>query len=103
MAGIYGRALDESGEPVRYANVMLYRQGDQDGLHRIQSRDRDTTDDQGFYEFSSVAPGKYFVSASGAPWYAVNAPHGDGNAPVLVHRSFDVVYPTTYYNGAIDS
>jgi hypothetical protein len=103
MAGIYGRVLDESGEPVRYANVMLYRQGDQDGLHRIQSRDRDTTDDQGFYEFSSVAPGKYFVSASGAPWYAVNAPHGDGNAPVLVDRSFDVVYPTTYYNGAIDS
>ena len=101
MAGIYGRVLDESGEPVRDASVMLYRQGDMDGLHRIQSRDRDITDDQGFYEFSSVVPGKYFVSASGAPWYAVNAPYEDGHS--VVDRSFDVVYPTTYYNGTIDS
>jgi len=102
-AEIYGRVLDESGEPVRDANVMLYRQNDQEGQHGIHGRGRDTTDDQGFYEFSGVAPGRYFVAAGATPWYAVNPPHADSNAGVLVDRSFDVVYPTTYYNGATDS
>jgi Carboxypeptidase regulatory-like domain len=102
LSGISGRVLDESGDPVRNAAVMLYRE-DQDGLRQIRSRDRDMTDDQGFYEFSNLAPGSYFLSANAKPWYAVNPPHADGNVPVLVDRAFDVVYPAAFYNGVTDS
>jgi hypothetical protein len=67
----------------------------------------DSTDDQGYYEFSALAPGDYFLSAAGKPWYAVHpallsAPGGT-NSPPDVPRSLDVVYPTTFYNGATEA
>jgi Carboxypeptidase regulatory-like domain len=105
LAAISGRVLDESGEPVRNASVTLYREEDQDGLHRTHGRGRDTTDDQGFYEFSTIAPGNYYLSTSAKPWYAVNPPRAKGTntSPTVVDRSLDVVYPSTFYNGTTDS
>ena len=107
LAFLSGKVIDESGEAVRSANVVLYRQFTTNGWTRTTRVSQDNTDDQGYFEFPAMPSGDYFVSASGRPWYAMRAtaaPQAGSNAPPPhVPRSFDVAYPTTYYNSATDS
>jgi hypothetical protein len=104
LAQISGKVLDERGEPVRRARVTLWRDDHSTGIGRTQRFNQDQTDDQGYYEFAPIAPGTYFVSVSADPWYAIHTSTADPNSkPKDVDRSLDVVYPTTYYSGAIES
>jgi hypothetical protein len=107
MAVLSGRVLDESGEPVRHARVSLWREDHSSGVSRIVRVRDDMTDDLGAYEFTPLNGGTYFLSATGAPWYAVHpanaAPEGSTVTPAVVDRAVDVVYPTTYYFGATES
>jgi hypothetical protein len=102
-----GKVIDESGDPVRNAQLRLFVESRQDGTNRIVGADYATTDDLGSYEFAELAPGNYYVSVAARPWYAVHPSSsyvdGVGNAPPSVDRSLDVAYPTTFYNGATDS
>jgi Carboxypeptidase regulatory-like domain len=101
---ISGKVLDEVGDGVRDANVRLYRENHGMGITQIVSAAATSTDDQGSYEFSGLAPGNYFVSASGRPWYAVHpAQQKEGGQYVAVDRSLDVSYPTTYYSGTTEA
>jgi len=105
LAFLSGKVIDESGEPVRKARVWLYAENHRGGMKRIERRGADLTDDEGYYEFSALAPGNYFVSVSAKPWYALHLPP---SAPRGVSSSvsatpLDVAYPTTYNNGATDS
>jgi hypothetical protein len=107
LAFLSGKVIDEFGDPVRTAQVSLYLRGTRAGMSRVTLVRNDSTDDQGYYEFSALGPGDYFLSAAGTPWYAVHpvvlsAPGGT-NSPPNVARSLDVVYPTTFYNGATDA
>jgi Carboxypeptidase regulatory-like domain len=107
LAFLSGKIIDEFGDPVRTAQVSLYLKSTRAGISRVTLVGNDSTDDQGYYEFSALAPGDYFLSAAGKPWYAVHpallsAPGGT-NSPPNVARSLDVVYPTTFYNGATDA
>jgi hypothetical protein len=106
LAFLGGKVLDESGDPVRNARVMLYTESHRGGMNRIVQADTASTDDRGSYEFRALSPGKYFLSVSAQPWYAVHpiSSHAEGpdNSPLVVDRSLDVAYPTTYYNGATD-
>jgi Carboxypeptidase regulatory-like domain len=107
LAFLSGKIIDESGEPVRKARVMLYIENHQGGMKRILQRGADTTDDEGYYEFAALAPGNYFVSVSAKPWYAFHlspspsARSGGSSSPGPM--PLDVGYPTTYNNGATDS
>ena len=99
-AVITGKVLDEAGEPVRRATVVLYfddHSGGMDQIHQLRSAQ---TDDQGIYEITPLTPGTYFVSANAKPWYAVY-PSLDAEkqaaATALIDRSLDVAYPITYY------
>jgi hypothetical protein len=107
MAVLSGRVLDESGEPVRHAQVALWRDDHSSGVSRIVRVRNDMTDDQGTYEFTPLGVGTYFLSATGVPWYAVHpttaAPEGSSMTPAVVDRALDVVYPTTFYFGATES
>jgi hypothetical protein len=107
LALLAGKIIDESGDPVRNAGVTLYVQNHQGGMNRITRAGSTPTDDQGSYEFPSLAPGNYFVSVAAKPWYAVHpassSAEGPGNPSPGVARSLDVAYPTTYYNGATDA
>ena len=105
LAFVGGKVIDESGEPVRKARVFLYAETHQGGMNRIERRGTDLTDDEGYYEFSALAPGNYFVSVSAKPWYAFHlspsARSGGSSSPGVT--PLDVGYPTTYNNGATDS
>jgi hypothetical protein len=107
MAMITGHVSDEYGDPVRNARVALYSQNLLGGMSRISRAGNCLSDDRGYYEFPQLQPGKYFISVSAKPWYAVNAAALNGGAnptsQPAVPSALDVVYPTTYYSGATEA
>ncbi len=109
QAVFYGTVIDESGEPVRRAQVHLYEDRERDGIRSTQQRQMVITDDRGMYELANVPPGNYFLSVSAQPWYAgsgnrLHSPgHLDIAQPAVVNPALDVAYPTTFYPNAIDS
>ncbi len=66
---IAGTVLDEYGEPVRNANMFLFRRGFSGGAHTTDLAGRATADDLGVYRFPHLAPGTYFVVTYAKPWY----------------------------------
>jgi Carboxypeptidase regulatory-like domain len=104
MAVISGHVLDESGEPVRSARISLFAEDHSAGMNRIHGMNSVMADDRGYFEFSLLPPGTYFVSANAKPWYAVypNAQRGN-EATQKIPPELNVAYPTTYYGGATDS
>jgi protocatechuate 3,4-dioxygenase beta subunit len=102
-AVIWGKVLDEAGEPVRHASVTLYYDNHQEGVDQIQERSAAQTDDLGTYELPGLMPGTYFLSARATPWYAVHPPSTFGTREkATVDRSLDVAYPVTYYPDVTD-
>jgi hypothetical protein len=122
-AGIYGRVTDEAGDPVRHASLTLYRESGETGIPRTTRMRNAQTDDTGAYEILNLPPGKYFLSATATPWYAIHPQAlsggaGDparfqylmpgvqgGTAQIVdsVDPSLDVAYPVTFYPYATDS
>ena len=98
-AVLAGKVLDEFGEPVRHAQVMVYRENRSTGISQISRIRGANTDDQGKYEVTPLDAGTYFVSAKATPWYAMHPPsvREGPNAPVQVDAALDVAYPVTYY------
>jgi 5-hydroxyisourate hydrolase-like protein (transthyretin family) len=94
-AVLSGKVLDESGEPVRNAEVRLYREDNSSGVSRTVAAGREKTDDQGVYEMTPLAAGTYFVAVNATPWYAVHPL--TGHDTTTVDPSLDVAYPITYY------
>lgn len=105
-AVLTGQVLDESGEPVRNAQVMVYREDHSLGVSHTSLYRGVATDDQGRYEVTPLDEGTYFVSAKATPWYAVH-PVTNGadamNNPPQVDSSLDVAYPITYYGDSADA
>lgn len=110
-ASISGVITDEAGEPVRDANVMLFRTGVESGRRGISMRDEAPTDDRGMYHFSNVHPGTYYIAVSARPWYAEYAggpsmtTYTTGSSNVSQSKTnpaLDVAYPITYYSGSTD-
>lgn len=105
-AVLSGTVLDESADPVRQAQISLYREDHSQGVSRVVQINGTTTDDRGAYEFAHLSPGNYFVSATARPWYAVHASspaEGKSDSSITVDRNLDVAYPTTYYPDATDA
>lgn len=96
-AVIWGRVLDEAGEPVRHASLALYYDDHQEGVHQIRRRNGAQSDDLGTYEMTNLVAGTYFLSVTATPWYAVHPASNSGE------RSLDVAYPVTYYADVSDS
>lgn len=100
---VSGFVRDEAGEAVR--NAVLLLQQVNVGMTTGTHRQRATTDDRGHYEISEVPPGSYKVSARATPWYTAGVNRaGDGGVQTArADSSFDVVYPSTWYPGVLDS
>jgi Carboxypeptidase regulatory-like domain len=111
-ATISGRVTDDHGEPVQRANVTLYTEH-QDAMGVRVTRGRGAqTNDLGEYELTGLVPGKYYVSASGMPWYGVHPqPKQQANgmqgmmATVAegIDPGVDVAFPEIFYPAAMDS
>ena len=113
-ASIRGQVLDEQNEPVRSATAQLFRMEEVDGRQRAVMVTNDGTDDQGFYRFSHLGPGTYYVALSARPWYSQYTPQfqprpqqlSDPDTAAQVEREtaqLDVAYPLTFYPDAVDS
>jgi protocatechuate 3,4-dioxygenase beta subunit len=115
-ASISGVVDDESGDPVRHANVMLYHQLFNGGRRRTVQRGGANTNDEGYYHFGHLDPGTYFVAVSAQPWYAQHARTlhvftKSSDDPVTrevlqpiaeQNQALDVVYPIAFYSNAGD-
>jgi uncharacterized GH25 family protein len=66
-AVISGTIFDEQNEPVRGAQVMLFRRAIDNGHQGIYLQAQEMTDDLGRYRFSRLRPGTYFVVVSAQP------------------------------------
>jgi uncharacterized GH25 family protein len=66
---IYGKVLDDRGDPVASANVQLIRNPIVNGRRRSITAGSARTDDRGYYRFGPIAAGIYYVVAAGEPWY----------------------------------
>jgi hypothetical protein len=110
-AVITGKVLDEAGEPVRHATVVLYYLNHQEGIDQIHESRRTQTNDLGTYEITPLTPGTYFLSVSAKPWYAVHRysdsnnseSQGQADPATAADRSLDVAYPLTYYADVTDA
>jgi hypothetical protein len=113
-ASLSGQIFDEMSEPVRNAQVLLFRQALNFGRRETSQEQEGSTDDPGHYHFGHLAAGTYFVGVVAQPWYArhpvrqatesVDAAAGETlsnhapyNAPAL-----DVVYPLMFFPNAAD-
>jgi hypothetical protein len=102
QAIFYGTVSDETGEPIRRAQVHLYEDRDIDGIRSTQQRQAFITDDRGMYEIPNVSPGNYFLSVSAQPWYAAGM-NGVHSPTQSNDSTLDVAYPTIFYPDAVDS
>jgi hypothetical protein len=114
-ASIVGQVTNEFGEPVRNAQVMIFREGISNGKRAVHRQNQARTDDQGRYRISGLLPGHYYLAVSAVPWYArhptpqarvVTGSTSISISPRLVQErntALDVTYPITYYSGATDS
>lgn len=105
-AVLTGKVLDEFQDPVRHAQIIVYRENHFQGVSRISRYHFATTDDQGRFEVTPLGEGIYFVAAKASPWYAIHPPsNGEdaAQAPSQVDPSLDVAYPMTYYGDATEA
>lgn len=106
-ASISGRITDQSGEPIRGANVALYRENHDLASAHVNRYNGAQTDDTGAYEITDLPPGTYFLSATATPWYAIHPQpprQTDGYGFLAsVDPSLDVAYPITFYPEVTDS
>src|SRR5258708_29462493 len=100
MALINGHVFDEFGDPVRKARVVLFIEDHRGGMNRITRLNLSTSDDRGFYDFSLLRSGRYYISVTAKPWYAMHpasTPDGSDSTAQQISPSLAVPYPTTYY------
>jgi protocatechuate 3,4-dioxygenase beta subunit len=110
---LHGAITADGGDPVEGAKVMLFRAPPDHGQEpvpekgpseRITQEDSGTTDDTGTYEFSNLAPGKYFLAVIAQPWYAL---HRSAASPGQKQAddpsaALDVAYPVTFFDSTTE-
>ena len=91
---------------VRHAEVTLFLENHGGGMNRVRRLFVAASDDLGYFDFSGLMPGKYFLSVSATPWYAVNvasAQLSNNGSAAGVSPALDVAYPVTYYSSATEA
>jgi Carboxypeptidase regulatory-like domain len=100
LASIYGTVTEDSGDPVPNAGLLLFRQSplDPDEKQNVGARGADET---GNFEFPRLAPGVYYLCASGVPWYRtrMRQPVENDGQP---RSPLDVAYPVNCFSDSGD-
>jgi hypothetical protein len=104
-AWITGTIIDEEDEPVTNAVIYLFRADASAGFRQTFLIAQVISDDRGHYRFAHLESGWYFVAVSAQPWFGSFArQYAPGGDPSPAGRSLlDLVYPTTFYPGVVDS
>jgi len=96
---ISGTLRDEEGDPVRDAQVMLFRCGVFSGKAHTNLQNQQQSDSSGEFHFGQLAAGSYLIAVQARPWYAQNAFNVTQPA---VGSELDVAYPITYSGSTTD-
>jgi 5-hydroxyisourate hydrolase-like protein (transthyretin family) len=112
-ATISGAIINNQGDSLGGATVLLFRRGVINGKRRIRMVQQTVTDDQDHYVFSHLLPGSYFVAVNALPWFVnernetLLRNHIDSMAPTYLapekHSAMDYAYPVTFYPGVTES
>jgi hypothetical protein len=124
QAVITGRITDERGEPIRFAQVMLFGNSYQLGNRREKSMSGSAqSNDLGEYRFASLRAGSYSIAVVAHPWYQRSQFHfakpsgpneqfvfasnryrrfGASTGTSSTDPALDVDYPLTFYPGVTD-
>lgn len=99
QAIVTGRVLDDEGEPVQGASVMLQRSHFYQGAARMFQGGQALTNDRGEYRIADVRPGKYCIQVDLHPMMP-----GSGSLPVPSSTAGAprTEFVSTYYPSAID-
>jgi Carboxypeptidase regulatory-like domain len=107
-ASIIGVVLDEAGEAVRNAQIMVQAvppksPGGPPSPGGMRGNAK--TDDRGMYEVPNLAPGDYRISVHAQPWYAAGRQNGvpNNNTPSPLDPSLDYAYAVTWFPGVSDA
>jgi Carboxypeptidase regulatory-like domain len=102
-AAIYGTVTEDSGDPVPQARISLFAPARRGATGRITRAGSAIADAMGNFDLPHLAPGLYYLCASGNPWYA--APQGifDIHLPSSQAPSpLDLAYRTACYPDGTD-
>ena len=100
---LYGTVTEDSGDPVPGAQISLYRQDPSRGTGGIVRASMANADEQGNYEIANLAPGSYFLSVSGSPWYLTQPQPAPSKSAGQPRSPLDVAYAVTFYPDATDA
>src|SRR4051812_11238471 len=110
-AVISGAVTDEFNEPVREAQVMLFRRGLENGRFDAHLTAEGQTNDRGEYKFGGLLHGTYFIAVSARPWFieqnamdtSADVEHIASPETIAKMRTLDLAYPVTFYGGVTDA
>jgi protocatechuate 3,4-dioxygenase beta subunit len=98
---VTGRVLDEDGDPVPGAEVIVWRQTFAYGGRRFETAGSTQTNDLGEYRVGGLLAGKYYLSAS-APVNFQSIVPAQNIFDEAGTKFPDTTYVTTYYPGAME-
>lgn len=96
---ISGILRDEEGDPVRDAQVMLFRRGVFSGKAHTNLQKEQQSDSSGQFRFGQLATGSYLIAVQARPWYAQNT---FTETQPAASSELDVAYPITYSGSTTD-
>jgi len=112
-SGISGTITDEDNEPVRNAQIWLFRKHVRSGVAGTHFQANSNTAETGNFRFADLEPGTYYIAVTAAPWYAQQAgmqtrrrirPGGSiDEIPDPPHSPLEVAYPLTWSGNATDA
>jgi hypothetical protein len=98
---VFGKVVDDQGEPIRDATVQLVLDSVVIGKRRSAWAKSATTDDRGEYRVGLLAPGTYYLVATGQPWYAARIALGLRGADDQPHLA--TAYQPAYHRGTAET
>jgi hypothetical protein len=102
-AALHISVVDDSGDPVSDATLLLVRRSKAFGLGEQMTRPlKGSTSEAGTRTIFDLDPGEYYLAVSGHPWYATHPDEDTDTEKLPGNPALDVAFPLTYYDGASD-
>ena len=100
---IDGTVIDENGEPVRNAQIYVFRHDTIDGRLQYVRAGQTNTHGDGLFHLGHLIAGNYLVAVAATPWFS-NRGLATGGRPLSTQPAaeLDVAYPFTYYPGTAE-